>query len=146
MVSLQDYEAYWEGIARRVPGIRQTAYVTVDQDMSKRISALGRDESPVMFVVVPSANTEGRMVDALYERHVGIIFIMAKYDAQRGGSYACLKETQPLMEQVKDLLLADSAMGCPVLGELDLNSLSTLPESDSFGMMSGWSLGFSFLR
>ena len=145
MVSLQDYEEYWQGVARRIPGIRQTAFVAADQDMSKRIGALARDESPTLFVVVPSASTEGRLVDALYERHVGIVFVMAKYDAQRGGSYASLKQTQPLMEQVKSMLLADSTMGCPVLGELDLNSLSTLPESDSFGMMAGWSLGFSFL-
>jgi hypothetical protein len=48
------------------------------------------------------------------------------------------------MERIKQMLIEDSATGCPVTKELDLTSLSTLPESGFYRTFAGWSLAFSF--
>ena len=53
---------------------------------------------------------------------------MSKYDPQRKGAYETIEEVQPVMERIKQMLLEDSATDCPVTKELDLTSLSTLPE------------------
>ena len=55
-----------------------------------------------------------------------------------------IEEVQPVIERIKQMLIEDSATGCPVTKELDLTSLSTLPESGFYRTFAGWSLAFSF--
>ena len=54
------------------------------------------------------------------------------------------KKIGRIMERIKQMLIEDSATGCPVTKELDLTSLSTLPESGFYRTFAGWSLAFSF--
>lgn len=145
MVNLSEYEEYWQGVARRIEGIHDVTFVTVDQDMSKKVSSLTPATLPTLFVVVPSARTYGRNVDAMGEINVAVVFLMDKYDPQRGGSYDCIKRLQPIIQAVKQTVMNDAGMGCPVLGRFDLESLSTLPESEFYGTMAGWSIGFTFV-
>ena len=144
MVNLTDYESYWQGIVRRIPGICSLFFVTVDQDMSRQVSSLEPSQLPALFVVVPSARTQGRNVDTMGEVNIAVAFLMQKYDPQREGCFAAIKQIQPLIQQVKRTLLDDAATGCPVLGQVDLESITTLPETDLYGMMAGWSIGLSF--
>ncbi|MCS3231522.1 hypothetical protein NXW89_19225 [Bacteroides thetaiotaomicron] len=67
---------------------------------------------------------------------------MSKYDPQRKGAYETIEEVQPVMERIKQMLIEDSATGCPVTKELDLTSL--FRRSGFYRTFVGWSLAFSF--
>lgn len=54
---------------------------------------------------------------------------MSKYDPQRKGAYETIEEVQPVMERIKQMLIEDSATGCPVTKETGFNQPFTLPES-----------------
>ena len=140
MIRLRDYREYWEGMARRVPELTECMAVTVDEDMAKRIMALPKG-SVTLFYLPPGAVSEGGDVDAYREKSECVVFVMEKYDPQRRTSFDVLESTQPAIEAVKGALLADAAMGCPLM-RIDAASLSTLPETQFFAGYAGWSLGF----
>ena len=144
MVNLTDYENYWQSIRQRISGIHSLFFVTVDQDMSHVVASMHHDDTPALFVVIPSARTQGRNVDAMGEVNIAVAFLMQKYDPQREECFQAVKLIQPIIQQVKRTILDDATTGCPVLGQLDLESITTLPETDLYGMMAGWSIAFSF--
>ena len=92
----------------------------------------------------PSGTGASLSADNVRENNLCVIFLMSKYDPQRKGAYETIEEVQPVMERIKQMLIEDSATGCPVTKELDLTSLSTLPESGFYRTFAGWSLAFSF--
>ena len=98
----------------------------------------------VLFILIPSGTGASLSADNVRENNLCVIFLMSKYDPQRKGAYETIEEVQPVMERIKQMLIEDSATGCPVTKELDLTSLSTLPESGFYRTFAGWSLAFSF--
>ncbi len=66
---------------------------------------------------------------------------MEKFDTQRRTSYDALETSQPIIEAIKEAMVADSASGCQLM-RVQLQSLSTIPETKFYTGFAGWSLGF----
>lgn len=144
MINLSEYLDYWAQMPERINGLRSVMAVTVDQEMGTVIQGLKSETCPILFVIIPSSRSDARDVDGYMEENQAVVFVMDRYDAQRGGAVRALIDTQPVMEDIKRTLLDDVAAGCPVLGRLNVGSLSTIPETGFFRSFGGWSLGFSF--
>ena len=144
MIDLKIYREYWEGVQKRIPGIKKILPVTIDEEMSKTIQGISKDDCPVLFILIPSATGNSTSADNIQENNLCVVFLMDKYDPQRKGAYQTIEEVQPVMEQIKRILIEDSATDCPVISKIDLTSLSTLPESGFYRTFAGWSLAFSF--
>lgn len=144
MIDLKIYREYWEGVQKRIPGIKKILPVTIDEEMSKTIQGISKDDCPVLFILIPSATGNSTSADNIQENNLCVVFLMDKYDPQRKGAYQTIEEIQPVMEQIKRILIEDSATDCPVISKIDLTSLSTLPESGFYRTFAGWSLAFSF--
>lgn len=144
MIDIKIYREYWEGVQKRIPGIKKILPVTIDEEMSKTIQGISKDDCPVLFILIPSATGNSTSADNIQENNLCVVFLMDKYDPQRKGAYQTIEEIQPVMEQIKRILIEDSTTDCPVIGKIDLTSLSTLPESGFYRTFAGWSLAFSF--
>ena len=107
MINIKVYREYWEGVQKRIPEIKKVLPVTIDEEMSKTIQGLSKEECPVLFILIPSGTGASLSADNVRENNLCVIFLMSKYD-------------------------------------LDLTSLSTLPESGFYRTFAGWSLAFSF--
>ena len=124
MIDIKVYREYWEGVQKRIPEIKKVLPVTIDEEMSKTIQGLSKEECPVLFILIPSGTGASLSADNVRENNLCVIFLMSKYDPQRKGAYETIEEVQPVMERIKQMLIEDSATGCPVTKELDLTSLS----------------------
>lgn len=144
MINIIAYRKYIESVRERIPVIKKVLPVTIDEEMGKDIQSLSNEDCPVLLVIVPTATGNSPSVDNIQEDNLCVIFLMDKYDPQRKKSYEVLEETQPIIEQIKCVLIDDKASGCKVVEKLDLNSLSTLPETGFYRNFAGWSLAFSF--
>lgn len=144
MIDIKIYREYWEGVQKRIPDIKKILPVTIDEEMSKTIQGISKDDCPVLFILIPSATGNSTSADNIQENNLCVVFLMDKYDPQRKGAYQTIEEIQPVMEQIKRILIEDSTTDCPVIGKIDSTSLSTLPESGFYRTFAGWSLAFSF--
>lgn len=142
MVDLQEYEDYWNSICERVPEIKKVVPATFEPDMGNLVQGLKREELPALFFIIPNAQGKGRDVDNLSESNLCVILIMDKTDPQRKKAYQVQKEMQPIVEKVKRLIQKDKAAGCHLFRDLDLSSLSTIPEAGFYSVFAGWSVGF----
>lgn len=140
MINLVLFREYWDGIAARIPEITGVLPVTVDKDMVKKIQGIATG-SITLFFVPPTAQSETKSADSWQERNECVVFVMEKYDPQRKTSFAVLESTQPVIEDVKSLLLNDLTASCPLLN-IDVTTLNTVPETEFFAGFAGWSLGF----
>lgn len=143
MTGLKEYRLYWDGLAARAGDISETLPLTVDDDMARRIMRLERD-SVSLFFLPPSSRSEARDADSWSESDDCVVFVMGRFDPQRRTSWDVLEQTQPVMERLKELMLADVAAGCCVM-RLDVRSLSTMPETKFYAGFAGWSLGFRIM-
>lgn len=140
MISLTLYREYWERLAGRIEGISGVLPVTVDKSMGDKIKNLPKD-SITLFILPPGAEGSGN-VDRFAEKNMCVVFLMAKYDPQRKSAFELLEETQPVIERVKSVMLADQAAGCPVM-RIDVASIDTMPETELYGTFAGWSIAFN---
>ena len=83
-------------------------------------------------------------VDAYEEKNEGVVFLGKKYDPQRGGAYACIESVQPVISEIRDMMMEDMASGCPVLGTLDIDSIRIVPVSAWYNVLAGWMIDFTF--
>lgn len=143
MVDIKDYREYWEQYKERIPGISDVVPLTIDQDISKTVQNIKKDRM-VLFMLVPEAKGSGMNVDAYEEKNEAVIFLGKKYDPQRGGSYACIEEVQPVISDIRDMMMEDMASGCPVLGTLDIDSIRIVPVSTWYNVLAGWMIDFTF--
>lgn len=143
MVNISDYRAYWEQYKTRIPAIREVIPLTVEQDISKKVQTIGSGEL-VLFMVVPEVKTDGENIDNFADKNEGVIFVGKKHDPQRGGSYSCIEELQPVIKDVRDYMLEDMGLGCPVLGKIDINSIRMVPVSTWYNVLAGWMIDFTF--
>ncbi len=67
---------------------------------------------------------------------------MAKYDPQRCNSFDVLEQTQPIIDEVKSVLLNDQRAGCPIM-RVEADSIDTAPETELYGRFAGWSIAFN---
>lgn len=140
MISLTQYREYWEGLARRIEGITDVLPVTVDKSMGDKIKGIPKG-STSLFILPPGAESAGS-IDSFREKNMCVVFLMAKYDPQRKTAFELLEETQPLIEKVKAVMLADQAAGCPLMC-IDASGIDTMPETELYGTFAGWSIGFN---
>ena len=140
MISLTQYREYWQGVAERIEGITDVLPVTVDKSMGDKIKTLQKG-STALFILPPGAEGSGG-IDSFTEKNMCVVFLMAKYDPQRKTAFELLEETQPLIEKVKSVMLADQAAGCQVM-RIDVSSIDTMPETELYGNFAGWSIGFN---
>lgn len=141
MINLVQYREYWEGVARRVDSIAGVLPVTIDDQMGKKIQSLPPD-SATLFVFPPLAQSDAKHVDNYKEVNKCVVFVMLKYDPQRRSSFNVLEQTQPIIDEVKSILLGDQRAGCPVM-RVDAGSIETAPETELYGRFAGWSITFN---
>lgn len=141
MINLVQYREYWEGVSRRVGSITGVLPVTIDDQMGKKIQSLPV-ESVSLFVLPPMAESDSKNADNFKELNRCVVFVMAKYDPQRRSSFSLLEQTQPIVEEVKKVLLGDQRAGCPVM-RVDVKSIDTAPETELYGRFAGWSIAFN---
>ena len=140
MINLVQYREYWEGVGRRVDSITGVLPVTIDEQMGKRIQSLPA-ESVTLFVFPPLAESTAKNADNFKEVNKCVVFVMAKYDPQRRNSFDVLEQTQPIIDEVKSILISDQRDGCPVM-RIDAGSIDTAPETELYGRFAGWSISF----
>lgn len=109
MIDIKVYREYWEGVQKRIPEIKKVLPVTIDEEMSKTIQGLSKEECPVLFILIPSGTGASLSADNVRENNLCVIFLMSKYDPQRKGAYETIEEVQPVMERIKQMLIEDSA-------------------------------------
>jgi len=143
MVDIKDYREYWEQYKERIQGISDVVPLTVDQDISKMVQDIRKDKM-VLFMLVPETKGSGVNVDAYEEKNEGVVFLGKKYDPQRGGAYACIESVQPVISEIRDMMMEDMASGCPVLGTLDIDSIRIVPVSAWYNVLAGWMIDFTF--
>lgn len=143
MINLSEYRQYWERAAARLSSVTSVLPVVVDKDMGKKIQALPKG-SVTLFVLPPAGEAECKNADAFREANQCVVFVMEKYDPQRSSSFEALESSQRAIEELKALMLADMAAGCPVM-RFDVSTLNTLPETEFFAGFAGWSIGFKII-
>ena len=141
MINLVQYREYWEGVVRRLDSINGVLPVTIDDQMGKKIQSLPAD-SITLFVFPPLAESNAKSVDNFKEVNKCVVFVMAKYDPQRRSSFDLLEQTQPIIDEVKSLLLGDQRAGCPVM-RVEVDSIDTAPETELYGRFASWSIAFN---
>lgn len=72
MIDIKVYREYWEGVQKRVPEIKKVLPVTIDEEMSKTIQGLSKEECPVLFILIPSGTGASLSADNVRE----IIYVL----------------------------------------------------------------------
>ena len=141
MIMLKDLRRYFEEMAARVDGLKKVVGISVEANMADRINAVDEDDSPTLFYLPPSGDGSGQ-VDRFVDKSMIVVFVMKKYNPRKTTSMEVLEEVQPVVEALKEKLVADSGAACCPL-DIDLSTISTLPETEFFGNWAGWSVGFT---
>lgn len=144
MINLRDYNNYWQRVATRIQAIGSVIPVTIDEDLAHYLSDLQEKQLPVLFVMVPESTGDGVNVDGYNDVCDGIVIIGDKYDPQREGAVASLEQTQDVAEELKQLLLEDTAQGCQVISQIENHSMKMAPVTNLYNNFAGWLLTFRF--
>ena len=142
MINLSQYELFWKGIMPEA-GIKSVFFLTSESDIQPRLADISSDEQPFMMVIIPSAKTSGSSQDDVADTNYGLIYVLSKEDRTATDTFTIQKELQPVMENVKKLMIA-SKEECGIMRGLDVSSFHTDPESRLFTRATGWSLSFQF--
>ena len=142
MINLSLYELFWKGLIRDA-GIRSAFFLTSESDIQPRLADISSDAQPFLMVIIPSAKTSGSSQDDVADTNYGLIYVLSKEDRTASDTFTIQKELQPVMENVKKLMI-DSKEQCGVMRGLDVSSFHTDPESKLFSRATGWSLSFNF--
>ena len=142
MINLSQYELFWKGIMPEA-GIKSVFFLTNESDIQPRLADISSDAQPLLMVIIPSAKTSGSSQDDVADTNYGLIYVLSKEDRTATDTFTIQKELQPVMENVKKLMI-DSKEQCGVMRGLDVSSFHTDPESRLFTRATGWSLSFEF--
>ena len=142
MINLSQYEFFWKDLIREA-GIRSAFFLTSESDIQPRLADISSDAQPFLMVIIPSAKTSGSSQDDVADTNYGLIYVLSKEDRTATDTFTIQKELQPVMENVKKLMI-DSKEQCGVMRGLDVSSFHTDPESKLFSRATGWSLSFNF--
>ena len=142
MINLSQYELFWKGIMSEA-GIKSVFFLTSESDIQPRLADISSDEQPFMMVIIPSAKTSGSSQDDVADTNYGLVYVLSKEDRTATDTFTIQKELQPVMENVKKLMI-ESKEQCGIMRDLDVSSFHTDPESKMFSRATGWSLSFEF--
>lgn len=142
MINLSLYELFWKGIMPEA-GIKSVFFLTSESDIQPRLADITPDAQPFLMVIIPSAKTSGSSQDDVADTNYGLVYVLSKEDRTATDTFTIQKELQPVMENVKKLMI-ESKEQCGVMRGLDVSSFHTDPESRLFTRATGWSLSFQF--
>ena len=142
MINLSLYELFWKGIMPKA-GIKSVFFLTSESDIQPRLADISSDAQPFLMVIIPSAKTSGSSQDDVADTNYGLVYVLSKEDRTATDTFTIQKELQPVMENVKKLMI-ESKEQCGVMRGLDVSSFHTDPESRLFTRATGWSLSFQF--
>ena len=142
MINLTKYETFWNELTDKA-GIKSVFFLTNESDIQPRLADISSDEQPFIMVIIPSAKTSGSSQDDVADTNYGLVYVLSKEDRTATDTFTIQKELQPVMENVKKLMI-DSKEQCGVMRGLDVSSFHTDPESRLFTRATGWSLSFQF--
>ena len=142
MINLTKYETFWNELTDKA-GIKSVFFLTNESDIQPRLADISSDEQPFMMVIIPSAKTSGSSQDDVADTNYGLVYVLSKEDRTATDTFTIQKELQPVMENVKKLMI-ESKEQCGVMRGLDVSSFHTDPESRLFTRATGWSLSFQF--
>ena len=142
MVNLTQYELFWNGLIPKA-GIKSVFFLTNESDIQPRLADISSDAQPFLMVIIPSAKTSGSSQDDVADTNYGLVYVLSKEDRTATDTFTIQKELQPVMENVKKLMI-DSKEQCGIMRGLDVSSFHTDPESRMFTRATGWSLSFQF--
>ena len=142
MINLSQYEFFWKSLIREA-GIRSVFFLTNESDIQPRLADISSDAQPFLMVIIPSAKTSGSSQDDVADTNYGLVYVLNKEDRTATDTFTIQKELQPVMENVKKLMI-ESKEQCGVMRGLDVSSFHTDPESRMFTRATGWSLSFQF--
>ena len=142
MVNLNAYENYWNELRAKVPAVKRIDFVTEEGDIKDFISDITRSEQPHLLIIIPSSKNVG-IPDAVLENNLNLVYLLANEDSFEKNTYQLQKELQPVMESIKNQLIADME-NCGLMRRLDISSMQTDPERRIFSKSTGWSLSFEF--
>ena len=143
MVDLQQYEEYFRELSQALPGIGSMLPVTYDIDIYEYVQSLRAEDLPVLFVVLPTCESLSRDPDCVVERNFGMCLLLDKTDWQRERGLDAQKRLQPTFEEIKSMMRQEYGR-CGIFSWLNLEEMTSSPESGLFKELSGWSLGFTF--
>lgn len=66
MIDIKVYREYWEGVQKRIPEIKKVLPVTIDEEMSKTIQGLSKEECPVLFILIQVTFINRLIINCLY--------------------------------------------------------------------------------
>lgn len=144
MINLKEYNNYWRRVATRLQSVGEVIPVTVDEDLAHYLSDLEDKQLPVLIVLVPESTGDGVNVDGYTDQCDGLVILGDKYDPQREGAVASLEQTQSVAEEIKQLLLEDTAQGCQVISQVENQSLKMFAITNLYNNFAGWMLSFRF--
>lgn len=142
MVNLVKYKEYWQRLPERITGIGNVTFVAKSDDFGKIVQAMSPTALPMLWVLIPQSRGSGKTVDGFKERTIGVVFLMSKYDPQRKNEYDELSYIQPIVEDIKRTMMDDIARSCHILGSIDPSTVQTLPETEVYKTLAGWSVSF----
>ena len=140
MIKLGDYRSFLEKIGES-ENLTLLA-ITIDKEMSRRLQQLQRG-ARVLFWLPPAAKSAG-VSDFWKDANSCVLFVMEKYDPQREESIDVLERLQPAAEAVKKSIMELDYMGCSGVHP-DLSSFDMMPETEFYGSLAGWSIGFKLI-
>lgn len=140
MINLTDYRQYWEQMVERVKELKSCEMISTETNMADKVQRIREEATPTLFFLPPSASSRGGL-DNYRDENACVIFVMARYNPQRATSAATLEATQPILEEVKRMIIDDAAAPCSLL-DLGEGGIEILPETDFFGNWAGWSMLF----
>lgn len=144
MIRLDVLQSYWESVKDRVPELTGVMPVTIDEDMTKRIQSLPIG-SVTLFWIPPTIEMSSGTVDSATDINRCVVFIMEKFSTMRDGSFDILCRTQPIIERIRELILADCRGGCSSMMLGKMSKVTILPETKFFAGYAGWSIGFTVI-
>lgn len=145
MIRLTDYRTYFSTVAQllAIPTVR---LVVNEKHIISHIRNMADNQFPVMFLVIPSYDTNARDEDSIQEPMTGLLFILSKVDRTSETEETMLEvmqQTQDLIQAVKTQMRTDREIHGPghLLHYIDFSKFHTDPEYDLSGC-DGWSLSF----
>lgn len=139
MIDLILYRKYWESVAERVNEVNSSLPVTVDEGMAKKILNLAKGTT-TLFIFPPTASSKATF-DVWRESNDCVLMVMEKYDPQLRTAFDVLETSQKAIESIKYMMFDDLSSSCSVMKILP-ETINTMPETEFFAGMAGWSIGF----
>lgn len=143
MISLVDFNTYFQGMANVDTGVKRVDVVPGEDNIKDILSDISNDDMPFLIAVIPSGKSNGSEQNNVVEVNYSLFYVLIKTDAVSKTDMEIMLETQPVVEAVKQQMMDDKEL-CGVMRDLDVGSFHMDPEWRFLGKCTGWSVSFEF--